>query len=62
MDLTSFSFNIVSFVRNTCPTKSFFYKKVIKVICKATLLKVDINQNETTTSSCQVLMKEKKKN
>ena len=48
--LTLFTFNKVLFVRNTCPTISSLYYKVIKRISKTTLLKVDINRKESIKS------------
>ena len=49
--VTSFLFNIVSFVRNTSPTMSSFYYKLIKCFCKTTTFpKADITQKEPTTS------------
>ena len=48
--LTLFTFNKVSFVKNTCPTISLLYYKLIKRICKITLLKVDITQKEPIKS------------
>ena len=44
--VTLFTFNKVSFVTNTCPITSSLYYKLIKCICKTTLLKVDIIQKE----------------
>ena len=52
MDLISsvkvnlFTFKKVSLVRNTWPTVSSLYHKLIKCICKTTLLKVHITQKE----------------
>ena len=48
--VTSFSFNLVSFVRNTCPIKFSLYYKLIKCICKTTLLKVYLTQKEPIKS------------
>ena len=48
--VTSFSFNVVSFVRNTPPIISLLYKKLIKCISKANLLKVLINQRQPIKS------------
>ena len=48
--LTLFTFNKASYVRNTCPTISSLYYKLIKRICKTTLLKVDITRKEPTKS------------
>ena len=48
--VTLFTFNKVSFVRNTCPTPSSFYYKLINRICKTNLLKVDINRKEPIKS------------
>ena len=48
--LTLLTFSKVSFVRNTCPTISSLYYKLIKRICKTTLLKVDITRKEPTKS------------
>ena len=48
--LTLFTFNKVSFVRNTCPTISSLYYKLIKRICKTTLLKKDITRKEPIKS------------
>ena len=48
--LTLFTFNKVSFVRNTCPTISSLYHKLIKCICKTTLLKVHFTQKEPIKS------------
>ena len=48
--LTLFTFNKVSFVRNTCPTISSFYYQLIKRICKTTHLKVDITKKEIIKS------------
>ena len=48
--LTLFTFNKVLFARNTCPTISSLYYKLIKRICKTTLLKVDINRKEPIKS------------
>ena len=51
LQVTLLSCNIVSFVRNTCPSTSSRNKKLIKCFCKtATLLKADITQKEPTTS------------
>ena len=44
--LTLFAFNKVSFVRNTCPTISSLYYKLIKRICKTTLLKTDVTRKD----------------
>ena len=44
--VTLFPFNKISFVRSTCPITSSLYYKLIKCICKTTLLKVDITQKE----------------
>ena len=48
--LTLFRFNKVSIVRNTCPTISSLYYKLIKGIYKTTLLKVDITTKEPIKS------------
>ena len=48
--LTLFTFNKVSFVRNTCPTISSLYYKLIKRVCKTTLLIVDIIRKELIKS------------
>ena len=48
--VTLFTFNKVSFVRNTCPTTSSLYCKLIKCLCKTTLLKVDITEKEPIKS------------
>ena len=48
--LTLFTFNKVSFVRNTCPTISSLYYKLIKCISKTTLLKVVITRKEPIKS------------
>ena len=48
--VTLFTFNEVSFVRNTCPTISSLYHKLTKCICKTTLLKVHFTQKEPTKS------------
>ena len=52
--VTLFTFNKVSFVRNTCPTTSSLYYKLIKCICKATLLKVDLSHKEPIKSVYQL--------
>ena len=38
------SFNKVSFMRNTCPTISSLYYKLIKCLWQTTLVKVDITE------------------
>ena len=48
--LTLFTFNKVSFVRNTCPTISSLSYKLIKPICKTTFLIVDIIRKEPIKS------------
>ena len=48
--VTLFTFNKVSLMRNSCPTISSLYHKVIKRICKITLLKVHITQKEPIKS------------
>ena len=48
--LTLFTFNKVLFARNICPTLSSLDYKLIKRICKTTLLKVDINRKEPIKS------------
>ena len=48
--LTLFTFNKVSFVRNTCPTISSLYYKLIKRIYKTALLKKDITRKESIKS------------
>ena len=48
--LTLFTFNKVSFVRNTCPTITSLYYKLTKRICKTTLLIVDITRKEPIKS------------
>ena len=48
--VTLFTFNKVSIVRNTWSTISSLYYKLIKCICKTTLLKVDISRKETIKS------------
>ena len=48
--VTLFTFNKVSFVRNTCPTTSSLYYKLIKSLCKTTHLKVDITEKEPIKS------------
>ena len=48
--LTLFTFNKVSFVRNTGPTISSVYHKLMKCKCKTTLLKVDITPKEPIKS------------
>ena len=48
--VTLFTFNKVSFVRNTCATISLLYYNLIKCICKSTLLKMDIIQKEPIKS------------
>ena len=48
--LTLFIFTKVSFVRNTCPTISSLYYKLIKRVCKTTLLIVDIIRKELIKS------------
>ena len=48
--LPLFTFNKVSFVRNTCPTISSLYYKLIKRTCKTTFLKVDITRKEPIKS------------
>ena len=44
--LNLLTFNKVSFVRNTCPTISSLYYKLIKRICKTTLLKTDVTRKD----------------
>ena len=48
--VTLFTFNKVSLVRNTCPTTSSLYYKLIKCLCKTTLLKVDTTEKEPIKS------------
>ena len=48
--LTLFTFNKVSFMRNTCPTISSLYYKLIKCICKTTLLIVDTTKKQPIKS------------
>ena len=48
--VTLFTFNKVSFVRNTCPTISSLYYKLIKRICKTTFLKKNITKKEPIKS------------
>ena len=48
--VTLFTFNKVSFVRNTCPTTSSLYYKLIKCLCKFTILKQDITEKEPIKS------------
>ena len=48
--LTLFTFNKASYVRNTCPTISSLYYKLIKRVCKTTLLIVDIIRKELIKS------------
>ena len=48
--VTLFTFNKVSFVRNTCPTTSSLYYKLIKCICKTTLLKNRFTQKKPIKS------------
>ena len=47
LKVNSILLNRVSFVRNTRPTIYSLYWKVTKYICKTTLLKVDITQQES---------------
>ena len=47
---TLFTFDKILFVRNTSPTISSLYYKLIKHKCKTTLLKVDINRKEPIKS------------
>ena len=44
--LTLLTFSKVSFVRNTCPTISSLYYKLIRRKCKTTLLIVDTTRKE----------------
>ena len=48
--VTLFTFNKVSLMRNTSPTMSSLYYKLIKRISKTTLLKGDITQKEPIKS------------
>ena len=48
--VTLFALNKLSFVRNTCPTISSLYYKLIKCIYRTTLLKVDITPKEPIKS------------
>ena len=48
--ITLFTFNKVLFARNTCPAISSLYYKLIKRICKTTLLKVHFTQKEPIKS------------
>ena len=46
--VTLFTFNKVSLMRTTSPT--ILYYKLIKCICKTTLIKVDVTQKEPIKS------------
>ena len=48
--VTLFRFNKLSLMRNTCATISPLYHKLIKCICKTTVLKVHITQKEPIKS------------
>ena len=50
VQVTFFTFNKVSLLRNTWPTISSRYYKLIKCMCKTTLLKVDITRKEPIKS------------
>ena len=48
--ITLFTLNRVSFVRNTCPTISSLYYKLMTCLGKTSILKVDITEKQPIKS------------